>query len=109
MNFAILIVMFYALFRVHRFNSYQINKDTLMSLFFIELFALVLELFVYYSLDIKDDENFTTVLALPPIVGTFIFFMGNFIRNDFHFFTKDHDTIIIAKGQVASKSDKKEI
>jgi len=82
----LLIVMFYALFRVHRLNNYHINLDSIASLFAIEVTSVLLGWFVYSSLDIKDDEIFTIFVMLPLIVGTLIFFIGNFISNNYRFF-----------------------
>jgi hypothetical protein len=84
--FGILCVLFYAWFRYYRYSKYQQTILLYAGFALIEGISIAMAFVFFKLMDVKVPLIWTSFVILPCVVGTFIFFIGNFISNDYFFY-----------------------
>jgi hypothetical protein len=84
--FGVLCVLFFAWFRYYQHSKYQQTIFLYAGFVIIEGISIAMGFVFYKLMDVKVHLIWTSFAILPVVVGTFIFFVGNFISNDYFFY-----------------------
>ena len=84
--FGVLCVLFFAWFRYYKYTKYQQTMLFYAGFAVIEGISIAMGFVFYKLMDVKVHLIWTSFVILPFVVGTFIFFFGNLISNDYFFY-----------------------
>lgn len=105
----VLCVLFFAWFRYYQYSKYQQTIILYAGFVIIEGISIAMGFVFYKLMDVKVHLIWTSFAILPVVVGTFIFFIGNFISNDYFFYDPKFVVAEASKvGDVSQKAEKSE-
>jgi len=84
--FAVTCSLFYAWFKYYQYTKYQQTLTLYAGFAIIEGICIAMGFVFFKLLDVKVHLIWTSFAILPVIVGTFIFFLGNLVSNDYFFY-----------------------
>jgi hypothetical protein len=84
--FGVICVLFYGWFKYYKHTKYQQTMILYAGFAIIEGVSIAIAFVFYVLLEVKEHIIWTSFVILPIVFGTFIFFMGNFISNDYFFY-----------------------
>jgi len=85
--FGTICAMFYGWFRYYLYTNFQQTWVIYASLAVIEGISIAIGFVFFILLQVKQHLIWTSFAILPIVVGTFLFFLGNWISNDYFFYS----------------------
>ncbi len=89
--FGTICALFYGWFRYYQYNKFQQTWIIYAGLAFIEGISIAIGFVFFKLLQVRQHLIWTSFAILPIVVGTFLFFLGNWISNDFFFYSQSKD------------------